>query len=672
LLNQLKQKTSLTSLEISVLCKELDQKLENYYIENIYHPDFSTLLLRLNKPAQPEIQLIIEAGKTVYITRYTVKKPVKPSIFCSTLRKYLLNGRIKKVEQPNFERIIIFHILTSKGNFRLIIELFSKGNILLVDEEEKIVQALTYKKMRDRLILRSEKFKLPPPTGLNPEKLSFEEFFSQIKESKGELVRVLTRILGVGGIYTEEILKIVGVEKSLTCEKLTEFLAKKIYDALKEIFRRRDNPQPCIVYLNHEKPLDVLPFPLSIYNGKHLEYYLTYNEALDEYFTRLRFEKEKMEEEKRFGIQLEEQKRILKEQENMLEKLEEEERKNRFLGDLIYRFSGEIQTLINYILEEVNHGKSWEEIEKKVLERKLKEETPFIFFKSLDPKNKILKVFVEDTELPLNLNKTIYQNASTYYDEAKKIREKISKIKKLLEETSRKIQTLESKMEIVKVTHEKPKKIPEKKWFEKYRFFQSSEGFLVVSGKDAHSNEALIKRYTEPWDIVFHADLIGAPFTVIKTQGKTPNQKTLEEAAQFTVCYSRAWKDEFSSMDAYYIKPEQLSKSAPSGQYLGRGAFFIVGSKNYIKNVPLKLAVGVKINGEKVEILIGPKSAIEKITSYIVEIFPGKDKAKDVAFRLRAALANLVPKNLREKILKIPLEKFVSLIPYGKAYFPRK
>lgn len=662
-----KQKNSLSSLEISVLCKELNEKIGDYYIENIYHLNPLTLLLKLNKPASPTRQLIIEAGKAVYLTVYMVKKPSKPSVFCLTLRKYLLNGRIRKIEQPNFERIIIFHILTSHENFKLIVELFSRGNVILVNSEEKILQALSYRKMRDRWIIRGEKFRLPPTTSLNPEKISLNELFSKLREAKEEVVRILSRILGIGGTYTEEILNIAEIKKTLTSRTLKEDDIKKIHSVLKKLLEKRSSIQPCIVFTNKDYPFDVLPFPLTVYNQYSYKFYPTFNEALDEYFTKIRFKEEEKKRREELLAELERRKRILEEQKLNLEKLEKSEEKDKLIGDLIFKFAGELQVLVNNIYKMLENGKKWEEIREEFNKKKIAGESPFIYFSSINPKERVLEVSVENVNFKLNLERSVYQNAATYYEEAKKTREKILRLREAIDKTLEKIKALEEGVETFKVKLEEPKKIPEKRWFEKYRFFYSSEGFLVVSGKDAYSNEALIKRYTEPWDLVFHADLAGAPFTIIKTQKKTPNQKTMEEAAQFTACYSRAWKDGFSSVNVYYVKPEQLSKSAPSGQYLGRGSFIVVGRKNYIQNVPLKLALGVKFN-EEAKVYVGPPSAIKKLTSYYVEIFPGKEEAKKIAFKLRKRISELVSKELKEKVLKIPLESFMSLIPFGKAY----
>ena len=661
------QRKQLASFDISVLCLELRNELKGYYIENIYHPEHSSILLRFNKPASPEKHLIVEAGRRIHLTRYAVKKPPKPSLFCSSLRKYLINGIVEDVEQPNFERIIVFHVTKGKNKFKLIFELFSRGNIILVDEEEKILHALTYRKMRDRSIIRGEYFKFPPPSSLNPEGLQVDELSKHLTKSKGEVVKVLTRLLGIGGVYVEEILKLAGIQKNLDCSMLTTEDFKRIHRSLTMLLEKRRNIHPCIVYSNAE-PIDFLPFPLSIYDGYELKFYSTFNEALDEYFIGVVFKEQKIRKKEVFLSRLNEQKRILREQVEKLKDVEVEAENCKKIGDHIFAFSGELQTLLNWIIKAKDSLKDWVKVAEEALHKKSLGEKPFIYFKSLNAKDKILGVEIENLTFSLNIEKSIYQNASTYYEKAKELRGKALKLKAAIEETKKRIEELEKSVLTIEFETEKPVKLKEKKWFEKYRFFFSSEGFLVVSGKDASSNEAIIKRYVEPSDLILHTDIPGSPFTVIKTAGKFPPEKTIYEAAQFTACYSRAWREGFSSIDVYYVNPRQVKKTTPSGEYLAKGSFMITGTRNYIKNVPLRLKIGVTFEDDEAKVHVAPPSAIESITKYSVEISPGDEDAKTIALKVKKMLAELVPKEFKQKVLGLPLEGIRSQIPFGKAF----
>lgn len=649
---------------MSVLCEELTSELRDYYIENIYQISFSTLIFKLNKPASPSRELVIEAGRRIHFTRYIIEKPFKPPQFCKALRKYLINSRIRLIEQPDFERIVIIRT-SSKNNYNLIVELFGKGNIILTDSENKIVHALTYRKMRDRWIIRGEELKLPPSKGLDPQKIALEEFSRRIKESSGRIVKVLANILSVSNVYTAEFLKLAKIDENLDCRMLTDKMIEGIWKAVLLNLRKKENPQPCIVYDKQNLPVDIIPFPLTVYEGYRFEYYPTLNDAFDEYFSKKMFEEKKRTGEEQIEMQVEEQKRILKEQTAKLKELEEISAKKKIIGDLIHKHAAELQTIIQFIRDLKDKGKEWSEIEKEIEFKQKLNEFPFIFYRSLEPKEKKVNLNVEGVEFSLSIEKSPYLNASAYFDESKREREKIAHLKDAINQTLDKIRVIE-KNATVETKVEKPVKIVEKKWFEKYRFFYSSDGFLVVSGKDASSNEALVKRYTEANDVVFHADIIGAPFTVIKKEGKEPSDQTLYEAAQFTACYSRAWRDGLASADVYYVKPEQISKKAPSGQFLSRGAFIIRGRRNYVRKIPLRLAIGVKMNGEAA-VFAGPPPAVSEQTPYHVEITVGSEDSKNIAAKIKFTIIGLVPKEHKEKILRLTLEKIASLIPYGRA-----
>ncbi|NIU39543.1 DUF814 domain-containing protein, partial [Candidatus Bathyarchaeota archaeon] len=238
-------------------------------------------------------------------------------------------------------------------------------------------------------------------------------------------------------------------------------------------------------------------------------------------------------------------------------------------------------------------GKSWKHIISDLENEKAL--IPARYFQDLDSKHRILTVSLRGSVIQIDLTRSVQANAATFYEKAKKSQKKLEGTKKAIHRTRAKIAELQQqKQKIV----EEPKLPPvrrEKAWYEKFRWFQSSDDQLVIGGKDATTNEILIKKHTEPHDIVFHADISGAPFVIIKTEGKRPSEQSLKEAAQLAASYSRAWKETLSTVGVYWVHPRQVSKSPPSGQYLKKGSFIIRGTKNYIRNVPLAVAIGVQI-----------------------------------------------------------------------------
>ncbi len=657
-------KESLTAFDIAVLSPELDSELSGYYVDNIYQVNPFTLLLRLNKPGAPSKQLVLQSGRRAHITRYELKKPKTPSTFCSALRKYLNNSRVQKIEQYDFERLIRLTASKADQTYRVVIELFSKGNIVLLGPEGNVLHALSYRRMKDRATLRGEGFAYPRPSGLDPRSVNLGDL-AKLRELEGSAVRAITRLLAVGGVYAEEFLLSAGIDKNAECSSLTDADLNRLHEAISKTVDGLRHPEPCTVFDDAGRPLDATPFSLTVYSALPMKRYASFSEALDEYFTHYAFDEEARRRKGAYQGRIAEQQRIHAEQTSKLTELKVEVELYRRIGDLIHRHIYDLQTLVEWIARRRQAGEAWARIEEDANVEREKGAPLFSIFAGVDPAKQTVKVKIEGVDFQIELKKSIYENASIYYQRSKRLQEKVKSVEDALEGTRRRIENIQEEIPGEAETPE-PRRLSEKRWYEKYRFFTSSEGFLVVGGRDASSNEALIKRYTEQDDVVVHADASGSPFVVVKAQSRTPSEVTMMEAAQFTVSHSRAWREGLSSVDAYWVKPSQVSKEAPSGEYLARGAFMIYGSRNYLHNVTLILAIGAKIDGEP-EIVAGPPAAVRAITQNHREILPGEFSARNLAPKIRAGLASEFHGEIREKISRIPLERFTSLIPFSRA-----
>ncbi len=274
---------------------------------------------------------------------------------------------------------------------------------------------------------------------------------------------------------------------------------------------------------------------------------------------------------------------------------------------------------------------------------------------------------VEDLTFPLNLRHSIQENAAHYYTKAKKAEKKLKGTEKAIRETRTKIKQLrQQKIQQATEIQRRPTKRRKKGWYEKFRWFHSSDGFLVIGGRDATTNEIIIKRHMEPHDIVFHADIHGAPFVLIKTGGKELPEQTMKESAQFAAIYSRAWREMLNSVNVYWVLPEQVSKTPPTGQYLEKGAFTIRGSKNYFRSVPLQLAIGIETKDEHLIVIGGPVEAIAKRARIYVKLVPGTQKSGSLAKHIREVLAKRATEELRKRILNLSLNRIQWFIPMGR------
>jgi len=273
-----------------------------------------------------------------------------------------------------------------------------------------------------------------------------------------------------------------------------------------------------------------------------------------------------------------------------------------------------------------------------------------------------------DQPIKLDLRKSVAENAQSLYAGAKKAREKLAGARKAVADTERKISELAAKHQEESLKAEGPqkKKKTEKKWFEKFHYFHSTDGFLVVCGKDATSNEVLIKKHLNNEDLVFHADIHGAPFCVIKNpEKKEIPENTKKETAEAAASYSKAWKLGMGSCDIYYVLPDQVSKSAPSGEYVGKGGFMIYGKKEWLRGTATEIAVGLVL-GEETEAISGPVAAVAARTRHYVKIAPGDRKSGELARDIKTGLLKKAGKEDAEKMKRASLEDIQRLIPGGK------
>ncbi|MGB9134411.1 MAG: ribosome rescue protein RqcH, partial [Candidatus Bathyarchaeia archaeon] len=483
-----------------------------------------------------------------------------------------------------------------------------------------------------------------------------------------EAVRALTRFIGIGGMYAEEALLRARVDKNRRCESLSDGELESIFGALQELVQplRFGKLEPCIVFDEGGKWVDAVPVSLRRYEGFECKRFGSVNDALDEFYTKTSTEQETGIVAGKFEEEMARQQRILTEQKESLEKAKKEAEEMRKIGDKIYAHFHQLQTLTQRIMSEKRDEKTWQEIVSTIESEKQRGEVPAVYFQSLDARNLALNLSIDSVSFSLRLRDSVQKNAAACYNHAKKSEKKVEGAEKAIKETLRSMEEVRQKREVAVEKVAKPAKKERKAWYEKFRWFHTSEGLLVVGGKDAVSNEVLIKRHTEPHDLVFHADIEGAPFVVIKTEGKTPSQQSINEAAQLAASHSRAWKAKFSTIDVYWVQPDQVSKTPPSGEYLSKGAFMVRGRKNYLRKTPLQLAIGVDAKVTPLILIGGPKEAVKNKTEIYVKIVPGDFSSKELAGRIRHTLKQKISEERHGEVSRISLEEIQALIPFGK------
>ncbi|MCW4032088.1 MAG: ribosome rescue protein RqcH [Candidatus Bathyarchaeota archaeon] len=655
----------MSNFDIAAITSEFRQMIIDKHIDNVYHLNQKTLLIRI-KPGP--LFIILEAGKRVHLTNYLVKTPPKPIQFCMVLRKYLSRGRIVKIDNPKFERIIELSIESKGKNYRIIVESFKRGNIILVDQDGKIIAALKPTIMKDRKILARESYKSAPSSKISFIELT-KEGLEKLKHSdKVEIERAIMDLVALDGLYTKEILSKAEIVVTKTND-LSNNDIERIYGSVKDLMKKisKGPYEPTIILDQVGNQVDLVPFSLNIYNTAKKKSFESFNKATDEYFSNIASDIDKEELDKQSSKKSAKLQRILTSQFEQKKAFQTTTEVSRKKGELIYQHINEIDHLSQLILSKKKDGNDWKEIESFIRHQAKEGKKPETYFQKMIPKKLEYIIKLEDVDISISLRQKPQNIASSFYNKAKKIETKLIGLNKSIIDIQKKIKKtdIETKETLGKLPELVKRR--EKSWYEKFYWFQS-DGILVLCGRDASNNELLIKRHMEPQDIVLHAEIHGASFALIKTEGKKVDQRIIKEAAQFAASYSKAWTSGVSAVDVYWVKPDQVSKMPPSGQYISKGMFMIRGKRNYIKGIVTRLAICVlKLDEENAMITSVPVSAIKETVLAYIEISPGKTQSGKLAKKILSILTSKVPENYRHLMKNINLDDIQRLIPAGKA-----
>jgi len=631
-------KFSLNALDLLALSTELQSLLSDTYVDNVYHLN-DTVVFKFRNRSGEKLDLRIDIGKWVRITSYVFEPPKEISNWCRIMRSKLINLSVKTITQPSFDRLLE---ITFDNDYKMYLELMDNGNIILVQPDNVISVVYKIKETKDRSLKPGASYKMPPKKWFDPLKADINQVLNALIASKGNIVQSLVKFLGIPAEVADEIVLRSNMAKDYPVSKLEYSHIVNFLNVFKELYECSKNAKyPAIVWSDKE-PISVIPCMFEIYKNYKIVHYSTFNNAVDEYaHVVLSIESEL---ERRANIEREKNRLLatILEQEKQANVYSKEAKELRFLASLIQSHITDIELYINN-LKSSGFKDNW----KADLELLL----PGFKILGYDQKSRSILIGMNELQIPIKLDWSIGKNIENIFNLAKESERKFKRTLESIEELKLKIREIDSQLSVPSLIPVIKK--PPSFWYENFHFFRSSDGFLVIGGKDASQNESLIKRRMENDDIVVHADIHGSPFVIIKNARKSLPQKTIEEACQFTVSFSRAWNLGLAAADAYWVYPEQVSKKAPSGTYLKPGSFMIYGQRNYIKNVQLKLAVALFFDEGWAKFYISPIDPIKILTDTFVEITPGEISRNDAAKQI----VTFFYKNKENEIKKAPNRK---------------
>jgi predicted ribosome quality control (RQC) complex YloA/Tae2 family protein len=323
-------------------------KLEKAYEQEEDKKDF---LFAFHKAGLGKLMLRVKLPGLAYLTGYKPSFPDFPPGFCAFIRKHLGNARVKDIRQRAFERILEIVFDTKTGERILVCELFSKGNMILVDEDYKIKGLLESQNWEARTIRGGTKYSYPPAQADTP-RIDFPGFEKIVSSTQFDsIVKCFAIDLGLGGFYAEELCtrsKILKAKNRLSPEEL-----HCSYKELIRLFNMSLDPNIA--------GGQILPFRTGYAAEKS---YDSLSAAIDDLLT------EKIEAEKVRGAEREKLTKkkkaelVIEKQEERLVQLDKEILECQRKGELIY----ENYATVKEFLEKINLDRkrmNWEELKKK-------------------------------------------------------------------------------------------------------------------------------------------------------------------------------------------------------------------------------------------------------------------------------------------------------------------
>ncbi len=228
----------------------------------------------------------------------------------------------------------------------------------------------------------------------------------------------------------------------------------------------------------------------------------------------------------------------------------------------------------------------------------------------------------------IDFTKSAQQNADHYYIMSKTAKKKTEGAIAAIAELEKRKEHAEKS---VKKKELKEKR--EQKWYERFNWFFTSDGSLVIGGRSAKQNEEINSKHFENGDLFFHADVFGASVTILK-KGESASADVRQEAASFAGAFSKAWESGASTVNVYALRREQVSKSKEKGS-LGTGSFLLSGEREWHKNMALELAAFTNGEGENTVFMVAPVLTVINLNIRKRAIIkPGKEKKSDAAKKI--------------------------------------
>ena len=682
-------KKAMSGFDLRVMARELDA-LKGAYVKKAYMPHYEQIVLRVNPKEIEQRDIVFVRGARIYTSQRDRPMPMTPPPFAMVLRKHLRNARLTGVQQVGFDRVLAFSFDTKNGERTLYVEVFRDGNIILVDQDGIIIQPLTHASYAGRTLKKGVSY-TPPPEAMDPYALDEGSLGALLKESDRDLVSTLGGKVNLGATHANAVCALAGHEPN---SATSDADPSKVFTALTRLLEDLDtsdegyllvkptaeDPSDWEAHLStldqpqqhlwlSERAVEATPILLPQHDGVPHVSYSSLCESIDVWKGAHDAHALQRREEERFeqagpgrgqSTEVEKLERRKAQQEKALGGFSEKIEKQQRLGHLIQEHWTHVEGLLDQTKQAVERD-GWSAVRKAI------KAIPWII--SAAPADRTITVLLPDEnseakgpQVMLELDATVHQNAQRYFESARKQKNKTSGAVEALAETERKLKRAR-KSEAKQKASGKLNRLKRSKrmWFEQHRWGMIEGGHLLVGGKDAKGNDSVVKKHLSTEDMYLHADLHGAPSCSLRSsQGFALEERRpahlppdipayrlvdkledtdltkdkLQQAAVLALSWSRAWNGGGAHGTVYSVKPAQVSKSAQTGEFVGKGAFVIRGQRTWYKDMDVRIGIGIiAVNGVPMVVSGTPAHILSVCQRYAI-LSPGLTKKDQLANKI--------------------------------------
>ena len=681
-----------SSFDVARIVRELSEFI-GAHARKAYQPHYEQVVLRLKPKGKPSTDLVIVRGRRVYTSNRDRPMPSNPSQFAMVLRKHLNNSRFIAVRQYGFDRVIELTFEHGGGRLKLVIELFRDGNVLLLDEEGVIIQPLTHAKYASRTLKRGVTY-TPPPETFDPRQMDRAALDELLDGSEHDLIRTLAARANFGRVYGSTACSVAGLEEKMDANSLDSEQRDALEQAIRSMLDGLSAGTGAMMWMSDAEAMaawntadneadrdaaaagisEIAPIDLSYTDAGAMVEVGSLSLAYDAVFGShdaaafIRREEERLvdsgEDEGERQAKLD---RRASQQRGAIDRFHERAAITQELGKAIQDNWEHVESILTQFNAAVE-SESWQSVEEKIVD------VPWI--DSVNPAKRTIVAYLPDEDgepgasITLEVASTVHQNAQRYFEEAHSQKNKAKGAQAALAGTEQAREKAEKRAaKDAAAGRLRGRQRSKRFWFEKHRWAMLSGGHLLVGGRDAKGNDTVVRKHLGSNDLYFHADLHGAPSCSLKLKdGLAQNQNPSEnipvgvssmqvvqnlgegledarefpeslhsEAAQVAVCWSRAWGSGGAAATAFHVRPSQVSKTTETGESLARGSFVVRGQRNWHRDLPLELAIGMAVvNGVPMPVSGTPATISENFERW-AKVLPGREKKESVANRISKA-----------------------------------